>query len=161
MVHNRREHEPGHPTWITGSLQQQTPSPEQPRISEWFVRVESGRPILLYVYGSDVGSGVGAPGPDSGDDFEDGQTITIPARFYKRVEAVARDGRVHEYAAFVGAFPRLVATDTRDNPRDDRWAGMWLVAAPIMIMMGVFILLLIYARRGGRRPRGAISGSGV
>ena len=64
------------------------------------------------------------------------------ARFYKRVDAVARDGKVHQYPAFVGVV------STRVIAGDKLWLGLWAVAIPVVVMFVLFLLLLIYVRRG-------------
>ncbi len=121
---------------LAGTLEQpRWLPPPQDAIAEWFVRDDAGRPMLVYV--------CGLPSDHS---FRDGQSVTLPARFYKRVDARARDGRVHEYAAFVGAYPRLA--------RSGGGLGrLWMVGGPVAVMLVVFVALLVYARRGGRPAR--------
>ncbi len=117
---------------IVGRLQQQTRIDQANEgVVEWFIRDEQGRPILTYVVGVQ---------PDHA--FRDGEQVQIVARFYKRVDAVARDGKVHQYPAFVGVF------STRVIAGDERWLGLWAVAIPVVVMFVLFLLLLIYVRRG-------------
>ncbi len=121
---------------LAGTLEQPAwlPPPDD-AIAEWFVRDAAGRPMIVYVCGLS---------PDHS--FRDGQLVTLPARFYKRVDARARDGRVHGYAAFVGAYPRHV-------PGGGGLGHLWKVAVPVAVMLIVFLALLAYARRGGRPAR--------
>ena len=121
---------------LAGTLEQPAwlPPPDQ-AVAEWFVRDAAGRPMLVYV--------CGLPSDHS---FRDGQSVTLPARFYKRVDARARDGRVHEYAAFVGAYPRPL--------RGSGGLGqLWNIVVPVVVMLVVFLALLVYAHRGGRPVR--------
>ncbi len=70
---------------IAGRVQQQTPlSALYHGVTEWFVRDESGRPILVYVVGHEGDPTIG-----------DGQAVVLHARFYKRVDDIARDGASH------------------------------------------------------------------
>ncbi len=137
------EHLLADPAANRGDLFQVAGTLEQPRwlppphdgIAEWFVRDDAGRPMLVYV--------CGLPSDHS---FRDGQSVTLPARFYKRADARARDGRVHEYAAFVGAYPRPA-------PGGGALGQLWMVVVPVAVMMVVFLALVVYAHRGGRPAR--------
>ncbi len=121
---------------VAGTLEQPAwlPPPDD-AVAEWFVRDDAGRPMLVYVCGLPFDHA-----------FRDGQSVTLPARFYKRVDARARDGRVHGYAAFVGAYPRHV-------PGGGGLGHLWKVAVPVAVMLIVLVVLLAYARRGGRPAR--------
>ncbi len=126
---------------ITGTIQQQTPlGRPYTGVAEWFLSDETDRLFLVFV--TDVGLE-----KSSEELFAKGNHVTIVARFYKRLDALARDGTVHVYPAFVGRFPRtLMAADAA-------WGGLWAVAGPVAVMLVVFAILLGYARRGGRsRP---------
>jgi hypothetical protein len=128
---------------IAGSIQQQTPLAwPYEDVAEWVVRDGAGRPILVYVCGlaGDHDLGVGRP-------------VVIPGRFYKRVDAVAHDGQVRRYPAFVGAFPR-------PGVGREGWARLWTVTVPVAIMLAVFLLLLLYARRGQGAMRARAAGAG-
>ena len=129
---------------LAGTLEQQSwLEPPHSLIAEWFVRDAAGRPMLVYVYG--------APSEDT---FHPGQLVMLPGRFYKRVDETARDGRVHQYAAFVAAFPRAVTTGPGGGTSPA--AGMlrlWIVAVPVVVMLIVFVALRVYTRRGGRSGR--------
>ncbi|MHC4210953.1 MAG: hypothetical protein ACYTE6_02440 [Planctomycetota bacterium] len=128
---------------VAGSIQQQAPLPyPYEDVSEWVVRDGAGRPILVYVCGL---------APDHG--FRVGRPVVIPGRFYKRVDAVALDGRLRRYPAFVGAFPRPGAGR-------EGWARLWTVTIPVAVMLTVFLLLLLYARRGRGPMRARAAGAG-
>ncbi len=128
---------------IAGRLEQQTRL-ERPYegVLEWFVRDESDRPVLLYAVDAD------ATRP-----FREGERVMLMARFYKSVEAVARDGERHRYPAFVGAFPTAVGGG-------EAWVSLWVVSVPVVVMFVVFLVLLVYARRGQGRGRSRWSGLG-
>lgn len=117
---------------ITGKLQQHNPLPGLNKgIGEWFVRDSSSRPILVYIV-------------KNIDDqtFRDGQSVEIIARFYKRVDAIAKDGEEYSYPAFVGAFPESpsAAIGSANNP-------MLVLAIPVAVGLLVFLILLVYTRR--------------
>ncbi len=116
---------------ITGRLQQQTtlPSPYQ-GVTEWFVRDESGQPILVYVV-------------SHADDpaIVDGQAVILHGRYYKRIDEIARDGVSRSYPAFVGAFPRR-PTDT-----DGAVGGIAVIVIPVAVLLVIFIVLMLYVRR--------------
>ena len=122
---------------LAGTLEQPAwlPPPDD-AVAEWFVRDATGRPMLVYV--------CGLPADHS---FRDGQLVTLPARFYKRIDARARDGRVHGYAAFVGAYPRPV------HAGGGGLGHLWIVVVPVAVMLVVFGALLVYAHRAGRPAR--------
>ena len=130
---------------IHGSIDQQRRlDPPDDRVWEWFVR-ERGperRPILVYV--------INLNRPQM---FRDGDLVEIEARFYKRIDASARDGNIHAYPAFVGAVPRLTGAVNASRP-DQPDNRMWMLAGPILAMLIAFAVLLAYARRrsvaGGR-----------
>jgi hypothetical protein len=121
---------------VAGRLEQQGwLDPPDEATAEWFVRDDAGRPMLVYVCGL-----------PTDHPFREGQRLTLPARFYKRVDDRARDGQVRGYAAFVGAHPQVTA-------RGAATGQLWIVIVPVAIMLVVFLALLIYAHRGGRPPR--------
>ncbi|MHC4079754.1 MAG: hypothetical protein ACYSU2_00375 [Planctomycetota bacterium] len=128
---------------VAGGLEQQTPlAYPYEDVSEWVVRDRSGRLALVFVCGLD---------PDHG--FQPDRPVEILARFYKRVDAVARDGRLHRYPAFVGAFPESGAGGAG-------WGRLWTVTVPVAVMLVVFLLLLLYARRGQGPMRGRVGATG-
>jgi hypothetical protein len=127
---------------VAGVLQQRTPlDGPWAGVGEWFVRDAEGRPLLVYVVGDD-------------GTIREGTAVRIHARFYKPVDAVARDGETHRYAAFVGALPEIAAGATGSD------AGILLVLAPALGAMGaVFIVLILLVRRQRARPRRGGSGA--
>ncbi len=118
---------------IAGILEQQSwlQTPHA-TIAEWFVRDDAGRPILLYVCGL-----------PSDHEFPPRQSVTVPARFYKRVRDTARDGRVHQYPAFVGAFPQPVRAGAG-------LGQLWIAVAAVAVLLVVFLALVVFVRRSGR-----------
>ncbi len=122
---------------IAGRVQQQTPlSALYEGVTEWFIRDESGRPILVYVVGHEGDPTIG-----------DGQAVVIHARFYKRVDDIARDGVSRSYPAFVGALPsRPVATDAA-------LGGLLVVVIPVVVLLVIFLLLMLYVRRNRTERR--------
>lgn len=105
---------------------------------EWFIRDRAGRPILVYV----------VPSAESGL-LREGEGLEIFARFYKRVDAEARDGQLHQYPAFVGASPRPLPTSVGSN--DLR--HLWVVFAAIAVMLVALLLIMLRLRRFDRsRP---------
>jgi hypothetical protein len=71
----------------------------------------------------------------------------VLARFYKRVDAVARDGVERSYAAFVGAHPQRVEAAPAGT------AHLFIVLVPVIVLLAAFVVLMMYVRRqrGGRR----------
>ena len=80
----------------------------------------------------------------------DGQEIMIVGRFYKRVDAAARDGRARSYPAFVGRYPTVIP------PAGGTGAAGVSIALPAALVAGLlalFALLLLVIRRQRRdRP---------
>ena len=109
-------------------------------IEEWFLRLPSGEPIAVYL-----------PSDHATDMVADGRPVSIDARFYKVLEAVARDGQVHRYPAFFGASPRMLA----DNQAAalERMDILMLLGFLALLVM-VALVVMAFARRQGRpRPR--------
>jgi hypothetical protein len=128
---------------VEGRLELQTPlAYPYEDVSEWVVRDRSDRLALVFVCGL-----------DPGHEFQPDRTVVVLARFYKRVDAVARDGRLHRYPAFVGAFPEPGAGG-------EGWGRLWTVTVPVAVMLVVFLLLLVYARRGQGPMRGRVGATG-
>jgi len=138
---------------LLGRIQQQTrlPPPNE-SVWEWFIRGDDRQPVLIYVAGL-----------NSDQAYRDGQLIEIDARFCKRIDAIAMDGRQHSYSAFIGAFPRTIneaaAAPSLPPGQSDH---LWIVSIPVGAMFIIFIGLLLYARRGtrqtliGSRPKMAL-----
>jgi len=123
---------------IAGRIEQQSPL-EAPYdlTEEWFIRNDDGRPILVYVAGLDGSEGL-----------EPGAGVEIFARFYKRVDATARDGQVHRYPGFVGALPREMKSTVA---KADDWRYLWIIAIAIFIMLIALLLIMMRLRRTPRR----------
>lgn len=122
---------------IAGRVQQQTPlSALYEGVTEWFIRDESGRPILVYVVDHE-----GDP------TISDGQAVVLHARFYKRVDAIARDGVARSYPAFVGALP------SRPVAADAALSGVLVVVIPVAVLLVIFLLLMMYVRRNRAERR--------
>jgi hypothetical protein len=102
---------------------------------EWFVIEPSDRPVIVFVV--DLTD-------DEQSTFSRGAEIALYARFYKRIDAVVRDGKMHRYAAFVGAKPRLLAVS---------WGGLGTTGTFFVILLVallIFVVLLILVRRQRR-----------
>ncbi|MHC4990525.1 MAG: hypothetical protein ACYTGC_06050, partial [Planctomycetota bacterium] len=105
---------------VRGAIQQRnTLRAPDPQVTAWFLRTDDGRPLLVYVVDA----------PATSDTFRDGQVVTIDARFYKRVELTARDGRSRSYPAFVGAFPRHVPAGGAADIRQ-----LWMLVVPLALL---------------------------
>lgn len=121
---------------LAGKLQQHTQlATPYNEVWEWFVRTDAGRPIMVYV------TGLG-----ENPMYSDGGDIEIDARFYKRIDAPARDRKTHSYPAFVGAFPRMISERSATSNALNSSDGLWIVGGLIAAMAVVFIALLLYAR---------------
>ncbi|MCH7571589.1 MAG: hypothetical protein IH891_01600 [Planctomycetes bacterium] len=124
---------------LSGVFQQQTRlSVPYESVSEWFLRNDAGVPMLIYVTGLPLESGV---------DFVVGDRVQMVARFYKRVDFIARDGIQRSYAAFVGAKPKKLGLIAGDP-----LSGMWIVVIPVFFLALVFIILFAYVRHLKKRP---------
>jgi hypothetical protein len=131
---------------IVGVIQQQTALPRPwEGASEWFLRNDAGRPIIVFI--------TGLTGEQ--DVFRDGGRVMVYARFYKRIDAEARDGQVHRYAAFVGAHPVMMDASPRGA---GAFPGVFALAILVIVgLAAVLIALLVLARRQGSRRIGAAS----
>ncbi len=107
-------------------------------VSEWFLRDDAGRPMIIYVSGFPVESGTG---------FANGMRVQIVARFYKRVDFIARDGIQRSYAAFVGVKPKKLGLIAGDP-----LSGLWVVLIPVALLAIIFIILFAYVRHQKKRP---------
>jgi hypothetical protein len=124
---------------LEGTIQQRTrlAQPYQHAV-EWFLRDEAGTPFIVYLHDRGLGEA-----------REDGDRINILARFYKRIDAVARDGKSRSYPAFVGAFPRLAAPGASTPPPPP--APLKTIVIAVTALVAGFIILLLLARRN-REP---------
>ncbi len=127
---------------IEGRLAQQAVlDPPYDVAHEWFIRTESGRPIAVYVVGLD---------DEAAGAFRDGMSVRVYARFYKRMNEIARDGAERSYPAFVGALPESL------RPAQPGMHGLtdaWIVLVPVLILLLVFALVLMYVRSQKRKAR--------
>lgn len=120
---------------VKGVLQQQSPlGPGFENVFEWFIRDDNGRAQLMYLVDS------------SKAQWRDGQRIEVPARFYKVVQMVARNGSVQQYPAFVGAFPKLAQSPSITSDVGSRW----LLAIPIAALVVAYFILSRWVRRTKR-----------
>lgn len=120
---------------ISGRLEQQSwLAPPHQDVAEWFIRGAGDEAIALYV------CGLGAD-----RQFDDGAEIVVHARFYKRIDADARDGERHRYAAFVGAFPEFAG-----GPAQSAGGFALILVIPVAVLLFVFMVLLVYVRRSGK-----------
>lgn len=129
---------------VLGRLEQRTVLPAPYDVGEeWFIRDRSGQPVIVYVVGVD------------GARFAEGQQVRVISRFYKRVDAQARDGAVRQYAAFVGARPQRIPYASSSAPVE-------LLVVPVAALFGGFVVLWLYVRRQrrGASMRGRPTGIG-
>jgi hypothetical protein len=125
---------------LDGVVQQQTVLlPRADHMLEWFIRAESGVPLIVYMDDRSLLRPV-----------RDGERIVMSARYYKRMDFTSRDGRSRSYAAFVGAHPRVVGVST-PSP-----IGGAAIPFGIVVALGLaavlFFALLLWARRRFARP---------
>ena len=125
---------------IAGVIQQKSPLPwPYEEVREWWLRAGSGPPVVVYVVGMTAEEEV---------PFKIGRRVSIIARFYKRTTSLARDGRTRDYAAFVGAHPRL------PGGRGDVTSSLPVIFALVGLGAGggLLVLLLVLAARRSRGP---------
>jgi hypothetical protein len=127
---------------IEGIIQQQHEL-ERPyeRTVEWFVRTDAGRPVQVFIAESD---------DVDIQRFGDGRRVVVYARFYKRIDAVARDGATHAYPVFVGRKPSLARGVTPAGG----YGLLVTIAVPIAGLLVVFVLVWAWSRRRSARPPG-------
>jgi hypothetical protein len=125
---------------LLGQVQQQTPL-ERPfeNAIEWFVRDDQGRPMAVYLPAADAAA------------FRDGQRISMPARFYKRLTYTDREGVQRACAAFVGAGPALV-----DAGAPAPVQRLVLLGVGLAVLLALFLVALLSAR-AARRPKRPLS----
>lgn len=124
----------GEAVYLHGRLEQATPL-DRPWIAlqEWFIRDASGQPIAVFVAAEDPG--------------DEGKEVFLAARFYKWIEAEARDGTLRRYPAFVG---RAISQPAASGSSGLALAGLGLV---VMVMLGLFAVARRLAVRGARHDR--------
>jgi hypothetical protein len=130
---------------VSGVIQQQVVlDPPHGDVTEWFVRDDRGTPVIVYVVGLDLKQ-----------KFHDGQRILIDARFYKRMDWLARDGQLHRYAALVGARPQHQMTlSSRTPPSQDPWRFVTPIASLVGVLSVMFFLIRIMVKR--RKPASSL-----
>lgn len=113
-------------------------------VAEWFIRSDDGTPLLVFVVGL-----------DHRQCFHDGQRVRLDARYYKAIDAMARDGTLHRYPALVGRRPVHVM-----NVRSTMTGqGSLQPLFPIAISTGALVVgfgavvLVIRMTRGKRNAR--------
>jgi hypothetical protein len=104
-------------------------------ITEWFVRDDDGRPILVYVVHAPE-----RPGPGERDRIE------MIVRFYKPIDAEGRDGVTRRYPAYVGTAPKAILRNTAGSSV----SPLLIIALPLGILLVAFVFLLVYTRRQRR-----------
>jgi len=126
---------------VVGVIQQQTVlDPPHGDVTEWFVRDDADTPVIVYVVGLDLKQ-----------KFHDGQRIQIDARFYKRMDWLARDGQLHRYPALVGAQPRhQMAIESRTPATQDPWSVVTPIAGLVGALSVAFFIIRIMVKR--RKP---------
>ena len=107
---------------------------------ECFVRDADDTPLLLFLAGPPRGT------------LRDGQRIRTPARYYKRIDLIARDGQLRSYPAFV-AGATWMEMPAGSHRRDVRIERLWYIAAPVILMTIIFAAMNIRTRRK-RHARG-------
>lgn len=103
-------------------------------VEEWFVRLDDQTPIIVFVVNASDHAGI-----------QHGRTVSLIARFYKRIDAIDRMGIERSYAAFVAAHPREVLSHTQGT-----MLRLWVVAAPVAALLVAFGLLMVFIRRNRR-----------
>lgn len=103
-------------------LQRRNMPPPYQEIEEWFLRLPSGDPVAVYL-----------PVEDAQAMDVEGQSISIDARFYKVLQAVARDQQLHRYPAFFGRSPQLLSKNS----------SAAVERMDILVLLGFLVLLVI------------------
>lgn len=137
FIQNPEAHR-GELTTLTGRLEQRASLQSvYGDTEEWFLRLSSGEPAIVFVTGATQFS-----------EIKEGQHIGIAGRFYKRIDAIDRRGNLQQYAAFVGTAPRKATSTTE-------LVQLWVVAIPVVALLIAFGLLVLFIRRhrGASRPR--------
>lgn len=132
----------GEPLVVRGRLvQREGLESRWPEVEEWFIRDGDGRAICAFV--------VDPPTP-----IREGREVELLARWYKQIDAVARDGSLRSYPAVVGRLRDSTSTAGPSGGKILPYAGL---AAVVLAMGIVYLLVRVRARRAARRPR---SGAG-
>ena len=126
---------------IAGRLERITPlSSPFDGVEEWCVGERDGPLALVYLPRADA---------EADAPFVAGRRVVLLARFYKRIDAIALDGRSHSYPAFVGAFPRVASSGAATGW--DPTGAMWLAALLVATLGAMLMFVLLLARRARHR----------
>jgi hypothetical protein len=126
----------GSPMRIEGVLvQQQSLGGDWQGVQEWFIRDMQARLYCVYVVGL--------------EEFQDGTSVSIVARFYKTMEMVARDGRNRMYPTFVTSHLAIAVVGTVAQPQQ------LFILIPFILVAALFVLILsrLVKRKRIKRPR--------
>ncbi|MCA9286592.1 MAG: hypothetical protein KDA22_15310 [Phycisphaerales bacterium] len=123
---------------ITGRLEQATTVASGPpgrELTEWFLRPASGVPVLVLVVGGEAAN------------FAEGTEVGLSVRAAGFVEAMARNGEMRRFPAFVGARP------VRPTSGAPAWGLVAVLIPTVVVLLGLF---LVVAARAGRARRGPL-----
>jgi hypothetical protein len=123
---------------ISGELRQQTRlALPFDSIIECFVGSQNAPSALVYIV-------------ESPDDLPlaDRQMIEVYARFYKRVEFIARDGKRHSYPAFVGTAAKPLMVQAKNQGASP--LSFNVIGTTVLVLTSVFAGVWLWAR--SRRP---------
>jgi hypothetical protein len=109
-------------------------------VREWFIRGNVGRPVIVFVVGLDDADAAA---------FPDGADVRADGRFYKRIDALARDGRTRSYPAFVAAHPTRLGAPDRAPVAG--WSVVIVLGAIVLALLVIWAVTLRVARRGRKR----------
>ena len=116
----------GHPLLVVGRLEQSDPLARPwDAYREWFLRLPNDRVVAVYV--------------PIEDDRPPGTRVRVVGRFYKRIQAEARDGTTRVYPAMVG----------RPLPAESLPFGGILIAILVIALLVCWLLLRITIRQRG------------
>lgn len=104
-------------------------------VATWFVRTDAEAPLLVYL------TTAGEAQEHEAESFRAGERITVFARFYKRIDSIARDGEERSYAAFVGSISLAQRAPRAEPPL------LGLLVPAIAVLGLVFVIALVLARR--------------
>lgn len=121
---------------VEGRLVQRSPLEERwSGVKEWFLRDGGGRAICAFVVDPPAG-------------IREGARLALDARWYKRIDAVARDGTERGYPAVVGRIA-TAEPETAAPPL----AGYGGLVATVIAMSVAYIVVRRRAAAAARRPR--------
>ena len=117
---------------VEGLLQERRamPFPYQD-LEEWFIRVIDRTPVIVYV-------------PADQPPLSAGQPVRVDARFYKVLEARARDQQVRRYPTFIGHEIEEAMTQRRSRFAQ---VDILLLLGFLVLMVIVLVIVAGFARR--------------